>query len=140
MTRTPHEHSLLGCLGVCAAAALVIAVATVATALLVVRASAKHTAPAGLLGDPERGRALVAKYGCASCHAIGQDVQGMVGPPLNDIGARSYIAGRFPNIPHVMEQWLRHPQAMKPGTAMPELGIDQRDAADIAAYLGRLGQ
>ena len=62
----------------------------------------------------------------------------MVGPPLNDVGARSYIAGRFPNIPGVMQQWLQHPQAMNPGTAMPDLGVSQRDAVDIAAYLGTL--
>ena len=139
MTPAPHEHALRGCLLVCAAGVLVIAGAAGAIVLTIERATAAHTAPAGLLGDPERGRALVAKYGCPACHAIG-DERGMVGPPLNDIGARSYIAGRFPNVPHVMEQWLRHPQAMKPGTAMPDLGIDERDAADIAAYLAQLGQ
>src|SRR5205085_859301 len=100
------------------------------------RASAEHTAPVGLVGDPARGRSLVLAYGCASCHVVGGSAtQGMVGPPLDDIGARSYIAGRFPNVPGVMQQWLEHPQTMKPGTTMPDLGIERRDAADIAAYL-----
>ena len=32
-------------------------------------------------------------------------------------------------------QWIRNPQKFVPGNAMPALGIDERDARDIAAYL-----
>ena len=139
MTMTPHEYRLRGCLVVCFTGALALLCAAAAIALIVVRADARHTAPVGFLGDPERGRALVVAYGCPSCHAVGGGaVRGMVGPPLNDVGARSYIAGRFPNIPGVMQQWLQHPREMKPGTAMPDLGVDPRDAGDMAAYLGTL--
>ena len=134
---TPHEHHLRGCFFVCLAGALALLGVAAAIALIVERTDTRHTAPVGFLGDPERGRALVIAYGCPSCHAIGGGAaRGMVGPPLNDVGARSYIAGRFPNIPGVMQQWLQHPQAMNPGTAMPDLGVNQRDAIDIAAYLG----
>ena len=35
--------------------------------------------------------------------------------------------------------WLRETQAVKPGTAMPQLGVTERDARDIAAYLGEAG-
>jgi cytochrome c1 len=35
-------------------------------------------------------------------------------------------------------QWLREPQAVHPGTAMPDLDVSERDARDIAAYLGTL--
>ena len=62
----------------------------------------------------------------------------MVGPTLTGMGSRSYIAGRFPNKPIDMEEWLQHPQKMKPGTAMPHLGVIDRDARDIAAYLATL--
>ncbi len=62
----------------------------------------------------------------------------MVGPALTGMGNRSYIAGRFPNEPIDMEEWLQHPQAMKPGTAMPDLGVTQRDASDLASYLATL--
>jgi cytochrome c2 len=34
-----------------------------------------------------------------------------------------------------MVRWLMHPQALIPGTGMPELGMTERDARDIAAYL-----
>ncbi len=107
--------------------------------IALVAAGCRREAPAGYAGDPDRGRTLVAAYGCPSCHTIGGAVpRGMVGPPLDDVGARSYIAGRFPNVPGVMQQWLRAPRELKPGTAMPDLGVSVRDADDIAAYLATL--
>jgi cytochrome c2 len=117
----------------CLAGVLVMIAIAAAAPFIVQRIEARHVAPPGYLGDPERGRALFGAYGCPSCHA-----PGMVGPPLDDVGARSYIAGEFPNIRGVMLQWLQHPQAMKPGTAMPELGVTRRDADDLAAYLATL--
>ena len=75
---------------------------------------------------------LVDRYGCTACH------EAYVAPPFDRMAARSYIAGRFPNIPIVMTEWIRHPQAMKPGTAMPDLGVSQRDARDMTAYLATL--
>jgi cytochrome c2 len=136
---TSHEHLLRGCFAVCLAGVLALLGVAAAIVLIVERSAARHTPPTAFLGDPERGRTLVVAYGCPSCHAIGgAAVEGMVGPPLNDIGARSYIAGRFPNIPGEMQLWLEHPQQRKPGTAMPDLGVGTRDAGDIAAYLGTL--
>jgi cytochrome c1 len=32
-------------------------------------------------------------------------------------------------------QWLQDPQAIRPQTAMPNLGVGEEDARDIAAYL-----
>ena len=110
----------------------VLAVLVVAAAIVIIKET-HHNAPIEYLGDADRGRALFAAYGCPSCHTTG-----MVGPPLDDVGTRSYIAGRFPNIRGVMIQWLQHPQSMKPGTAMPELGVTRRDADDIATYLATL--
>jgi cytochrome c1 len=37
-----------------------------------------------------------------------------------------------------MISWLRHPQAVIPGNAMPNMGIDPQQARDIAAYLDAL--
>lgn len=84
-------------------------------------------------GDPQRGELLIRSYGCMACHEHGQ-----VGPELTHMARRSYIAGRIPNIPIWMIAWIEHPQRVKPGTAMPELGVGERDARDIAAYLATL--
>ena len=58
-----------------------------------------------------------------------------VGPPLDRYGRRVYIAGRLPNTPENLTAWLRAPQRYEPGGAMPDLGVTDRDARDIAAYL-----
>ena len=91
-------------------------------------------------GDAERGRMAIWQYGCQTCHLIpgvtGAD--SLVGPPLNGIASRKYLAGVLPNTPETMIAWLRHPQQISPLSAMPELGVTERDARDIAAYLSTL--
>ena len=92
-------------------------------------------------GDPERGLAALARYGCGSCHTIpgvpGAD--GTVGPPLGDFALRGYVAGIVPNWPHYLVRWVMDPPALAPQTAMPNVGVDEQDARDIAAYLYTLG-
>ncbi|HEV2721312.1 MAG TPA: c-type cytochrome [Thermoanaerobaculia bacterium] len=123
----------------CLAAILATGAIGIAVAIIAVRNDRRHAPPSGYAGDPDRGRTLVTAYGCSSCHSVGSGAtRGMVGPPLDDIGARGYIAGRFPNVPGVMQQWIRAPRELKPGTAMPDLGVSERDADDIAAYLATL--
>ena len=106
--------------------------------LLLVAAAACHERPAGyaLIGDAARGRVLVDRYSCRACHGIpGPGLQGAVGPPLDRVAVRSYLAGQVPNVPQNLVQWIRFPQEMKPHTAMPDLGVTDRDARDIAAFL-----
>ncbi|AUW57042.1 cytochrome C [Sphingobium sp. SCG-1] len=88
-------------------------------------------------GDAARGKQLLSSYGCGGCHNIPgvAQAQGMVGPPLDTIGARGFIAGRLENTPANMERWIENPQEMSPGTAMPNLGVGHRDARDMTAYL-----
>jgi len=88
-------------------------------------------------GDPVHGHDVIRSYGCGSCHVIpGVDgAQGKVGPSLQGIGGRTYLAGKLPNEPANMIKWIRQPQEVSPGTAMPELGVTEQDGKDIAAYL-----
>ncbi|MGV7210678.1 c-type cytochrome [Oxalobacteraceae bacterium A2-2] len=85
----------------------------------------------------ERGKLALAQYGCQSCHVIpgitGSQVD--VGPRLDSLPGQRYIAGRLPNDAASLAHWLRHPQQVKPGSAMPDLGVSARDADDMAAYL-----
>jgi cytochrome c2 len=46
-----------------------------------------------------------------------------------------YVAGMLPNTPDNLMHWIREPKAVNPKTAMPQLGVTERDAADIAAYI-----
>jgi mono/diheme cytochrome c family protein len=87
-----------------------------------------------------RGAALVASEGCGSCHAIPgiAGAAGRVGPPLDNIGDRTIIAGLLANSPANLADWLQSPQRIKPGDAMPDVGLSRRQALDIAAFLGTL--
>ena len=88
-------------------------------------------------GDPDRGRWAIRQYGCASCHTVpgvlGAD--GLVGPPLDRMGNRMVLAGHLPNTPANMVRWIRHPQRLRRDTAMPDTGVTEAQARDIAAYL-----
>jgi cytochrome c2 len=79
----------------------------------------------------------IRKYGCYSCHTIAgvPGAVGLVGPPLNGIAERVYIAGHVPNTPANITQWIQHPRSIDPHTAMPEMGVTEQDSRDIAAYL-----
>ena len=88
-------------------------------------------------GDPRRGELLVGRYSCGACHQMPdvEEADGMVGPPLATFSRRTMIAGLLPNTPSNLVLWLRHPQAVTPGNAMPDLGLTDAQARDIAAYL-----
>src|SRR3954466_16157400 len=88
-------------------------------------------------GNPERGRHLVGYYGCNACHTI-TDVagpRGKAGPPLDGIPDRSFLAGELPNTSENLQRWIREPHAVEPKTAMPEMGVSEQDAKDLAAFL-----
>ena len=59
----------------------------------------------------------------------------LIGPPLGGIANRAYIAGVLTNEPGNMIRWIRDPQGVDPKTAMPNVGVSERDARDIAGYL-----
>ena len=109
----------------------------VAVACDLPNAEARREAAAITGGDPEYGPALMRKYGCQACHTIpgvaGAD--GLVGPPLGGIAARSYIAGVLPNTPQNMMRWIQNPKGVDSLTAMPNTGVTDSDARHIAAYL-----
>jgi mono/diheme cytochrome c family protein len=103
--------------------------------------SAAASEPAGSLApNAGRGRKAINQYACVTCHAIPGVVgtNAPVGPPLAGMASRGFIAGVLPNTPENMVRWLRHPQSVDPLSAMPELGLSERDARDIAAYLATL--
>jgi cytochrome c len=88
-------------------------------------------------GDPRRGESMFIQYGCGSCHSLKnvRTATGMVGPPLDGVALRTIIGGHLANTPPNMEHWIRDPQHVSPGTAMPDLGVGEGDARDITAFL-----
>lgn len=109
-----------------------------AALLLLAACGGEREPPPALAGaDPARGRALMDAYGCGSCHVIPgvRGTQRVAGPPLDGWARRAFIAGALPNSPEHLARWIADPQAVEPGTAMPDVGATPDDARDMAAYL-----
>jgi cytochrome c1 len=91
-------------------------------------------------GAAVRGRQVMVHYQCGQCHNIPgiRQANGVFGPPLIAMGARTVIAGNFPNVPENLAHWVQAPTSMKPKTSMPDLGLSDQQARDVAAYLETL--
>lgn len=88
-------------------------------------------------GNAAHGKELIRAYGCGACHIVPgvRDARGLVGPPLLYFSQRTMIAGELPNSPENLARWIEHPTSVEPKTAMPDLGLTEDQAYDIAAYL-----
>jgi len=66
---------------------------------------------------------------CIGCHAV-EGQGGLVGPALDGVADR-YEAD-------YLRKWVSDPQAVKPGTTMPNLGLKEDDLEAILNFLGTL--
>jgi cytochrome c len=94
-------------------------------------------------GSPEaEGAAIIATKPCVGCHVIPgiPGATGTVGPNLAGVASRPKIAGgAVPNSgPDDLKKWILNPPALKPGTAMPNVGLSDDEATKIVAYLETL--
>lgn len=127
--RQPSHGRLAWC-----GAALLAALLLTTVACQPVRFTVAKSAPGG---DPQAGAQSIRYYGCGSCHQIPgiQGANAYVGPPLEHFDRRHYIAGKLPNTTDNLIIWLMNPQSVEPGTAMPDMGLNEMEARNIAAYL-----
>lgn len=133
----PRSISTKGVLAIIAGMIVIMALAGIAYEYAHQRTRLREHAAAIVGGDPRRGEAMFIQYGCGSCHALKnvRTATGMVGPPLDGIALRTIVAGHLANNPANMQIWIRDPQHVSPGTAMPDLDVDEADARDITAFL-----
>lgn len=87
--------------------------------------------------NPQQGAILLSAHGCGSCHSIPgvSGASGTIGPPLAGYARRGYIAGKLPNQLDNLMRWIRDPQSIEPGTAMPNLPVNEAEARAMAVYL-----
>lgn len=118
-------------------ATFLLAAAACALFLVGCDSGGQHIADVTSGGNPQRGAAEIARYGCGSCHVIPgiSGANGLAGPPLSGIGSRIYIAGVLQNTPGNMVRWIQNPKAVDEKTLMPDLGVKPSEARDIAGYL-----
>jgi cytochrome c oxidase subunit 2 len=93
-----------------------------------------------LTGQAAQGEQEFLKGACVGCHTIdGTTAQGKVGPNLTHLGSRFIYAGGVGiNTYESMATWLANPQAVKPGTLMPNLHLSQSQIDDIVTFLVNL--
>ncbi len=88
-------------------------------------------------GDPDKAPILLRRYGCGGCHTIPalNGADGKVAPPLDHLRQRVYIAGGLQNTPDNLVHWIVAPESIRPRSAMPNSGITESEARDVAAFL-----
>jgi cytochrome c len=140
MARRPVPDSLAWLIGL---SLLSVATAVIGGGVLYgeARHRARGRAEAATGGSAAAGAEAIGRHGCGACHVIPgiAGAVGTVGPDLTAVGKRAMLAGSLANEPEGMIRWLRHPQALRPGSGMPEMGVGEREARDIAAYLYAAG-
>ena len=99
--------------------------------------------PDNITGDAQRGAQQFARSACIGCHTVrGTVAASPIGPNLTHIASRSTIgAGIYPNDARHLRLWIKNARLMKPGAAMPTLGLGQRDpimGATVSQSLGGL--
>jgi cytochrome c len=89
------------------------------------------------LGNPEQGKNLIRNFGCGSCHEIPgvQGADGTTAPSLRAFSKRSYVAGVVENSMDNLVHWIQNPPEVDHLTAMPNVGVKEPEAKDIASYL-----
>lgn len=80
-------------------------------------------------GQVELGKQLYySKYGCQACHIIDpKRDKGYIGPTLTHVGSRLTAAWVY--------NWLKDPQALRPGTQEPKRNLSDDDARALTAFL-----
>ncbi len=76
---------------------------------------------------------------CVACHTITGVAAGQVGPNLDHVGSRHSLAGgMLPLNPENLKKWLSNPPAVKPGSTMPNLNLNEEQLRALVAYLETL--
>lgn len=102
--------------------------------------SQQKTAAIPAAGKAAQGAQLFQQLACKSCHTIsGTSAQANIGPDLSHLASRQTIAaGVLDNTPQNLSDWLRDPQAVKPGNHMPDFGLSDPQIEELVAYLETL--
>ena len=92
------------------------------------------------IGGPIADGAALFEARCAACHTVrGTQAGGILGPDLTHLMTRETIAaGTLPNTDPDLADWVSHPQAIKPGSQMPDVQLSDPDLHAITAFLETL--
>ncbi len=95
---------------------------------LMLTAVSNSTKPSESLAKASN-RPMVFNQMCIACHQL-EGQGGNIGPSLDGIGSRRDQA--------FISNWLKDPEAIKPGTKMPKLPLSESDVLELSAFLSQL--
>jgi len=97
----------------------------------------EQSQPAHTSENTLEGKRVFESTACINCHAIaGTVANGHFGPDLTHLMSRDTIAsGVAPNTPDNLRLWIRDPDAIKPGSKMPAMGLSEQQLNAVTAYL-----
>jgi len=86
------------------------------------------------------GQRIFKATACINCHDVtGTVADGSFGPDLTHLMSRETIAsGAAPNTPENLRLWIQNPDAIKPGSKMPAMGLSDQELDAVTAYLATL--
>jgi cytochrome c oxidase subunit II len=86
------------------------------------------------------GRRIFETTACINCHTVaGTVANGRFGPDLTHLMSRDTIAaGAAANTADNLRLWIRNPDAIKPGSLMPAMELDEPELGALTAYLETL--
>jgi cytochrome c oxidase subunit 2 len=91
-------------------------------------------------GKVATGKRVFETTSCINCHAVsGTAANGRFGPDLAHLMSRETIAsGAAKNTTANLRLWVRNPDAIKPGSLMPAMQLNDADLDALVAYLETL--
>jgi len=86
------------------------------------------------------GRRVFETTACINCHAIsGTIANGRFGPDLTHLMSRETIAsGAAENTPEKLRLWVQNPDAIKPGSLMPAMKLNDTELDALVSYMETL--
>jgi len=96
--------------------------------------------PAAVDDAASEGRRIFETTACIDCHTVaGTVASGRFGPDLTHLMSRDTIAaGAAPNTAENLQLWIRNPDAIKPGSLMPAMELNDQQLDALTAYLETL--
>jgi len=97
-----------------------------------------HAGTAGAASSA--GQRVFESTACVNCHTVsGTPAKGRFGPDLTHLMSRETIAsGAASNTHEKLRLWIKNPDAIKPGSKMPAMGLSDQDVDAVAVYLETL--
>jgi cytochrome c oxidase subunit 2 len=86
------------------------------------------------------GKRVFETTACINCHAIrGTVANGRYGPDLTHFMSRKTLAsGAVANTTDNLRLWIENPEAIKPGSLMPAMKLNDADLDALVRYMGTL--